>query len=52
MVTANIKTDLNITNGARGKMMDIIVHPDEPPLGGDSIITLKYLSSYILVKMQ
>jgi hypothetical protein len=32
--------------------MDIILHPDEPPLGDDSIVTLKYLPSYILIKMQ
>ena len=52
MVTANLKTDLDVTNGARGGIVDIIVHPDEPPLGDDSIVTLKYLPSYILIKMQ
>jgi len=52
MVTANIETDLDVTNGARGEIVDIILHPDEPPLGDDSIVTLKYLPSYILVKMQ
>ena len=33
-------------------VVDIIFHPDEPPLGDDSIVTLKYLPSYILVKIQ
>jgi hypothetical protein len=38
--------------GARGEIVDIILHPDESPLGNDSIVTLKYLPSYILIKMQ
>ena len=52
MVTANIETDLDVTNGARGEIVDIILHPDEPPLGDDSIVKLKHLPSYILIKMQ
>ena len=31
MVTQNVETDLDITNGARGKIVDIVLHPDEPP---------------------
>lgn len=30
MVTNNVETDLDITNGARGEIMDIVLHPDEP----------------------
>ena len=52
MVTANIETNLNVTNGARGEIVDIILHPDEPPLSNDSTVTLKHLPSYILIKMQ
>jgi hypothetical protein len=40
MVTANIETDLDVTNGARGEIVGIILHPDEPPLSNDSIVTL------------
>jgi hypothetical protein len=29
MVTSNIKTDLDVTNGAHGEIVDIILHPDE-----------------------
>jgi hypothetical protein len=29
MVTSNIETDLNITNGALGKIVDTILHPDK-----------------------
>jgi ATP-dependent exoDNAse (exonuclease V) alpha subunit len=52
MVTSNIETDLDVTNGARGEIVDIILHPDEPPLGDDPIVTLQHLPSYILVKLK
>ena len=51
MVTKNIETDLDITNGARGEIVDIILDPDEPPIGNDPIVTLKHLPAHILVKM-
>ena len=52
MVTSNIETDLDVMNGARGEIVDIILHPDEPPLGDDPIVTLQHLPSYILVKLK
>lgn len=51
MVTFNVQTDLDITNGARGTVVDIILDPEEPPLTDDCIITLKYLPVYMLVKL-
>ena len=51
MVTSNIATDLDITNGARGTVVDIILDPDEPTLGDSSIITLKHLPQCVLVKL-
>ena len=45
MVTENIKSDLDVKNGARVEIVDIILHPDEPPLSSELIITLKHLSS-------
>jgi hypothetical protein len=51
LVTDNVETDLDVTNGARGKIVDIILHPDEPPIGDGAIVHLKYLPSYILVKL-
>jgi hypothetical protein len=52
MVTNNVETDLDITNGARGVIVDIVLHPDEPPINrNDAVIRLKYLPSYLLVKL-
>ena len=34
MVTDNIETDLDITNGAQGEIVDIIPHPEKPPMLG------------------
>ena len=44
MVTNNVETDLDITNGARGEIVDIILHQDEQAVNtNSSIIQLKYL---------
>jgi hypothetical protein len=51
MVTSNIATDLDITNGARGTVVDIILNPEEPPLGDASIVQLKHLPQCVLVKL-
>ena len=51
MVTSNIATDLDITNGARGTVVDIVLNPEEPPLGDSSIIALKHLPQCVLVKL-
>ena len=51
MVTSNIATDLDITNGARGTVVDIILNPEEPLLGDASIVELKYLPQCVLVKL-
>ena len=41
-----------MTNGAQGEIIDIILHPDEPPLGDDPKVTFQHLPSYILVKLK
>ncbi len=51
MVTSNIQTDLDLANGARGEVVDIVLHPDEEVIGPSSVVHLKYLPSYVLVKM-
>src|SRR5271170_6891262 len=43
MVTRNIETDLDITNGARGEITEIVLHPDEPLIGKQAVVELKYL---------
>ncbi|KIL59325.1 hypothetical protein M378DRAFT_59006, partial [Amanita muscaria Koide BX008] len=51
LVTDNVETDLDVTNGARGVIEDIILHPDEPAIGDSPLVNLKYLPAYILVKL-
>ena len=51
MVTSNIATDLDITNGARGSMVDIILSAEEPPLGDACVVELKHLPQCVLVKL-
>lgn len=56
MVVQNIDTDLDLTNGACGTIVDIVyaklLHPDEPPIKGDqTVVNLKFLPLYILVKL-
>ncbi len=51
MVTTNIQTDLDLANGARGEIVDIVLHPDEPPTSNTTIVKLKYVPAYVLVKM-
>ncbi|KAJ7649917.1 hypothetical protein FB45DRAFT_1075708, partial [Roridomyces roridus] len=51
MVTNNIETDLDLTNGARGEIVDIVLDPEEPSVGNEPIVRLKKLPSYILVKL-
>ena len=51
MVTENIETDLDITNGAKGVITDIVLHPDEPPFEPGSVVVLKHLPAFILVKL-
>ena len=52
-MTQNIDVDIDVTNGARGEIVDIVLHPDEPPISQvSSEIHLQYLPLYmILVKM-
>ena len=53
MVTQNIETDLDITNGARGEIIDIILNPDEPVNDEKpSIRKLEKMPLYFLVKLE
>jgi hypothetical protein len=51
MVTQNVKTDLDITNGARGTITGLVLHPDEPPISNEAIVTLKHLPAFIFIKL-
>ena len=32
VVTRNVETDSDITNGARATIVGLLLHPDEPPI--------------------
>lgn len=51
MVTTNVETDLDITNGARGTVVGIVLHEAEPPIGDGDVIHLQHQPAYILVKL-
>ena len=51
MVTDDIETDLVITNGARGEIVDIVPHPGEPPIGNSPVVQIQDMPTYILVKL-
>ncbi len=51
MVTTNIQIDLDIANGSRGEVVGIVLHPDEPAVPESNVVKLKYVPSYVLVKM-
>ncbi len=51
MVTVNVMTDLDVANGARGEIVDIILDEDEPPLPDTPVVTLKKPPAYVLVRL-
>ncbi|KAI5982484.1 hypothetical protein EDD15DRAFT_2323632 [Pisolithus albus] len=52
MVTENVETELDITNGARGTISGIICHPEETAnIEENDTVTLAHLPLYVLVKM-
>ena len=51
IVTDNLQIDLDITNGAHGTIVNILLHRDEPPLEEGSTVMLKYLPECVLVKL-
>lgn len=53
MVTENVETDLDITNGARGMVVGVICHPEEPTLTNENeTVRLERLPLFVLVKME
>ena len=51
MVTTNIETDLDVANGARGEIVDIILDPAEEADLESPVVKLKKLPAFILVKL-
>ena len=52
MVTTNVETDLDITNGARGTIVDIILHPDKSYSEQEREVVLKNAPLYLLVRLE
>ncbi|KAH0825768.1 hypothetical protein J3R83DRAFT_8928 [Lanmaoa asiatica] len=53
LITHNLRTDLDITNGTRGTITNIILYPSEPhPSRSQQIIELQQLPLFILVKLE
>jgi len=51
MVTENMETDLDMANGSRGVIVNIILDADEPPVPNDLVVKLKMPLAYILIKL-
>ncbi len=51
MVTENLEMDLDVTNGARGTIVGIMLNPKEPTPANVPIVKLRHLPSYVLVKL-
>ena len=41
LVTENVETDLDITNGACGEIVKIVLHEDEPPIAQGAVVKLR-----------
>jgi hypothetical protein len=52
MVTFNVETELDIANGVRGQIVDIVLDEWEPAIGANEVkVNLRYPPSYVLVKL-
>jgi len=52
LVTFNLHTELDLANGARGTVVDIILHQDEPDIIEDAEeVSLSYPPLYVLVEL-
>lgn len=52
MVTYNVKTDLDVANGACGRIHDIVLNEEEnPPPAGAKEVQLNNLPTYLLIEM-
>jgi len=52
MVTCNVETNLDVANGARGTIVDIVLHEDEPDFDKRApVVHLDCVPAYILVRM-
>ena len=53
MMTCNVQTDIDLANGARSEIVDVMLHPDEPDHdAGAREVQLRYPPVYVLVRLQ
>lgn len=53
MMTWNTQTEIDLANGARGEIVDIVLHPDEPEYDrSQREVDLRYPPLYVLVKFE
>ena len=52
LVRYNLETELDITNGARGTITDVILDPRESCRDQSPVCRLQYLPKYILVRLE
>lgn len=51
MMTFNVQTEIELANGARGEVVDMVLHADEPEVSPDSReVRLTYPPAYVLVR--
>jgi len=51
IMTGNVETDLDLTNGTSGDIVEIMLHEDEEPYGDKTVVKLKHLPRFVLVKL-
>src|ERR1700742_3459208 len=51
MVTVSLDTDIDLANGSRAVIQQIILDPNEPAFSADQFVNLQYLPLYLLVKL-
>lgn len=52
MVTMNVDPDIDLANGTRAVVEKIILDPEEPPIGTEQRVHLRYLPLCVLVRVE
>jgi len=51
MVTCNVETDLDVTNGARGVVVGIIMHANKDQYSDQTEVHLERMPKYVLMQL-
>jgi hypothetical protein len=52
MVTVNVDTDMDLANGTRGTVEEIILAEDEPQVGSEQVVMLEKMPLLLLVRLE